>query len=713
MPLSLALRMQREDRSKQAARWRALFRFDKAKIAPEIAFRNTIGIVLPLFAGAALGNPSAGVVGALGALNVAYSDSRDPYIARARRMLLATVLVGLAVTLGALSGRNDVIAVAAAALWAFGAGMMVLFGLQAGNLGVTTLVTLVVFAARRLTPLVAVETGLVALAGGVLQTLLAIAFWPVNRYEPERRIIGSLYHSLAGLAVSSAGQGGAPPGAVQLTETDRTLASLSQDRQSEAQRYIFLVNQAERIRLSLLTLRRLLHRIERDPAGAVAAAVMREILAASSSALDQSGRAVVSMTAISLDRFQNAADEFRKLSWQSPSSFLSATIRDANHQLDALAGQLRTVRAVASAVTEHKAAPRIHGAAPAYSANPQARLAAVRANLSFQSTAFRHALRLAVCVCLGEALGHVLRFQRTYWLTMTIAIVLRPDFAATYVRGILRIAGTMVGLLLATVLFHFLPAGRTTEVALLTVFAFLLRWIGPANYGVFVIVVSAFIVMLLAVTGVAPADAITARAINTLIGGAIALTAYRIWPTWEWTRAGPVMASLLEAHKSYFRAVIDAYISGTSADEERNRARMKARLARSNAEALIDRIAAEPGSTIEHSTLLGGMLASSHNFVRAVMALESGLYFNRPERVRQATIDFAGKVDTTLHAVADSLRSSNPPPRLPDLREAHNAILASANAAASQYTLINTETDRMTTSLNTLSEQAAKWLRQS
>lgn len=690
-----------------------MFRFDKTKIAPEIAIRNTIGIVIPLIVGSALGNASAGAVGALGALNVSYSDSRDPYIARARRMLLATVLVGLAVTLGAMSGRNSITAVAAATLWAFAASMMVLFGLQAGNLGVTTLVTLVVFAARRLTPVVAVETGLVAFAGGVLQTLLAIAFWPVNRYEPERRIIGSLYLTLAGLAVSPAGHGGVPPGAAQLTETVNTLASLSQDRSIEAQRYIYLVNLAERIRLSLLTLRRLLHRIERDPQGTDAAAALQDILVAASTTLEESSRAVVSMTAISLDHFLEAVSQFRKLTWKSPSPFLSATIRDTNHQLDALAGQLRTVRAVASAGAEHKAAPRIPGASRAYSTNPQARLAVMRANLSFQSTAFRHALRLAICVCLGEALGHILNFQRTYWLTMTIAIVLRPDFAATYVRGVLRIAGTMTGLLLATALFHFPPAGRTAEIALLAIFAFLLRWIGPANYGVFVIAISAFIVLLLAITGVAPADAITARAINTLIGGGIALAAYLIWPTWERTRAGPVIADLLEAHKRYFRAVMDAYVSGTAAEDERNRARMKARLARSNAEALIDRIAAEPGTTVEHSNLLGGMLASAHNFVRAVMALESGLYFNRPERVRPATIEFADKVATTLQALADALRSSRPVPRLPDLREAHNAIPASANAAASQYTLINTETDRITTSLNTLSELAAKWLRQS
>jgi len=38
---------------------------------------------------------------------------------------------------------------------------------------------------------------------------------------------------------------------------------------------------------------------------------------------------------------------------------------------------------------------------------------------------------------------------------MTIVLVLKPEFAVTFSRGVLRIAGTMVGLLLATALFHF------------------------------------------------------------------------------------------------------------------------------------------------------------------------------------------------------------------------------------------------------------------
>jgi uncharacterized membrane protein YccC len=697
-------------RLNQMALWRILIHFDRAKIASDMAIRNAIGVVLPLIIGTALGHAPAGAVAALGALNVSYSDSRDPYAARARRMLLSSVLVGAAVTLGALSAHTSVTAVAAATIWAFGAGMMVVLSPEAGNLGITTLVTLVVFAGRRMTPVEAVESGIVAIAGGVLQTLLSIAFWPVQRYEPERRIIGALYSALAGLAVSPAGSGSAPPGTAQLAETEKVLTSLSQSSSRhapsiEAERYIFLVDQAERIRLSLLTLRRLRQRMGRDPQGTDAAAALDRILAVSSAVLDEIGASVIQGTkAVARDEFSEAVSQFRKLDGHEQSPFLAAAICDAGHQIDALAGQLRA----GQELREPRVAAAVRLRDPA---DPMARVARLRANLSFHSTAFRHAVRLAVCVGMGDAIALQNTYwdlQRTYWVPMTIAIVLRPDFSSTFSRGILRVAGTLAGLLLATGLFHFLHAGSAAEIALLAVFVFLLRWIGPANYGVFVTAVSAFVVLLLALAGVSPKAAIAARAVNTVFGGAIALAAYAIWPTWERTQAGPVLADLMDAYQRYFHAVFDAWIN--NAWGALDRTRMKARLARSNAEALIDRIVAEPGVTAEHANLLGAILASAHNFVRAVMALESALEPGQPKRVRPATVEFAQQVEATLQGLADALRVSQPKQSLPDLREAHNAILASVEAGGDQYTLINTETDRITTSLNTLSEQIEKLL---
>ena len=125
--------------------WRLVTRYEAEKIVPWIALRNAIGIVLPLAAATAEGQPAAGLVMGTGALNVAFSDNEDPYAKRARRMLAASLLVGSVVALASLCGGAPRFAVVLVTSWAFVAGMLVALGPTAADLGVITLVTFVIF----------------------------------------------------------------------------------------------------------------------------------------------------------------------------------------------------------------------------------------------------------------------------------------------------------------------------------------------------------------------------------------------------------------------------------------------------------------------------------------------------------------------------------------------------------------------------------------
>src|SRR5260221_4236058 len=87
--------------------WGVLTRFESSKLAPYMALRNSIGVLLPLVAGVALNMPRGGVVVASGALNVAYSDRNYPYAQRAKRILASSGLWALGVLLGALSGNHN------------------------------------------------------------------------------------------------------------------------------------------------------------------------------------------------------------------------------------------------------------------------------------------------------------------------------------------------------------------------------------------------------------------------------------------------------------------------------------------------------------------------------------------------------------------------------------------------------------------------------
>jgi len=677
--------------------WRTVIRFDRTRIAPEIAIRNAIGIVLPLIAGAATGYLSPGVVAALGAMNVSYSDSRDPYIARVRRMSIASLMVGIAVAAGALSGHNTGLAVVTASVWAFAVGMLVVLGQKAADLGAVTLMTLLVFAARSLSVTDALGSGFLAFCGGLLQMVLSIAVWPVKPHEPERRIVSGLYATIADVAVSPAGSTSAPPATASITGAQESLAALADDRSIDAERLVFLLNQAERIRLSLLTMRRLASRIDRDPLGRAPAVALRRILTETSVALQSISAGIRQSKQLdNLKAFNDTTREFRKRNWDTSTAMFAALIRDANHQIDALAGQLR---AAAGLVDQ----PPLSGMTFTKE-DPFGRLGRLRANLSLQSTGFRHAIRLAVCVGIGDAIGRSFNIERSYWLPMTVAIVLKPDFTSTFARGVLRMGGTLAGLLVATALFHFLSTGTAVDIALLAMFALVMRWLGPANYGILVSAVSGIVVLLIAMTGLAPRDAIVARAVNTIAGGTLALIAYWLWPTWEKTQAGPVLAEMLEAYCAYFHEVFNLYADLTNARVDATR--LPGRLARSNAEACVSRIGAEPGVSAEERNLLNQMLVSSHAFVRAVMSVESALHQENHAKADARMMEFAGKIELTLRAFAGALgQRTRLPDNLPDLRAEWTELQQLKPA----YSLLTVETDRIVTSLNTLREQIVKW----
>jgi uncharacterized membrane protein YccC len=574
-----------------------------------------------------------------------------------------------------------------------------------------------------MTPENAALSGVAALGGGLLQTALSLLLWPVQKYALERRKLGELYEELSRMTTAPVDGLDAPRASTAVTETRQALAVLARQHTLEADRCVSLLNQAERIRLSLLTLARLRARMARDEEGRGGVEIVDQVLSLASRVMSSIGK--VLLTGEADDGTSAWSTEVPELARplgdaakkeqakKEPSAFLAAVFASARFQTDALAGQLRAaVELAVSATPEGEQALNRYDKAKPWYLQWRGSVATLRANLNFESAAFRHAIRLAACTALGEGFGRSLSWDRTYWLPMTVAIILKPDFTATFSRGVLRLAGTLAGLGLATVLFRFLPAGVGSEIVLVGALTFVMRWAGQAHYGILVAAVSALVVVLVAITGVSPSDVIWARGVNTAAGGALALAAYAIWPTWQRTQIREAMAQMLDAYREYFRAVTQVFLQPEMLDYERlDAARMAARLARSNVEASLDRMTAEPRVMPEWIDAWNAMLASSHGLINAVMALEGALpgpgHAPAPDSLRT----FASDVEITMHSLAAALRGSPViPGSLPDLRADYQRLMQSGDSSSGRFALVGMETDRLTNRLNTLSEQVQKWV---
>jgi uncharacterized membrane protein YccC len=705
--------------------WQNLTHFDSTKLSWPRALRNSIGVVLPLIAGFALQMPRGGLVVASGALNVSYSDGSDPYSERAKRMLASSVICAVAVFAGAISGKHQIFAIVLATAWAFVAGMFVAIGGAAPDLGVISLVTLLIYAAQPLTPRQAAISGALALAGGLFQTALSVAFWPVHRYDPERRALANFYLELANRAATPLNAMSAPLASVHSEQAQEALLGLGSDPHAESLRYRALLSQGERIRLSLLMLSRLRLRTQRENPQHPAIEILNHYLDVAALVLRNISTLLQPATQVRHQKINqdliNALDrltaQLREQRVPTAPSFLAAVTKEAVFQMEALNGQLRAaldLAGSAAATSVENISPTLR--TPSWREQFRGWMEALRANLNLQSPAFRHALRLAVLVAAGDIIGRMVSWRRTYWLPMTVVLVLKPEFTATFTRGLLRIAGTIVGLLLATGLFHMFQLHVPEQIILIFAFVFLLRWLGPANYGIFGIVVSALIVLLLAIGGIPPKDVIWARGINTAAGGILTLLAYRLWPSWERSRISERIAQMLEANRDYIETLAQVRAGDESTLRKLERVRSAARVTRSNLEASIDRLSSEPGTTKEQMSRLNGVLASSHRLVHALMAVDA-IFLQSPELSNSAPLRiFASRVASTLTLLAATLRGSRIPLKeFPDLREEYRAMVqargGASDAAGTQFDSINIEADRITNSVNTMAEQIMHWTR--
>jgi len=140
-------------------------------------------------------------------------------------------------------------------------------------------------------------------------------------------------------------------------------------------------------------------------------------------------------------------------------------------------------------------------------------------------------IRLMLCIGVAAVFSEVLPLQRSYWVVLAVAVIMKPDFGSVFARALQYGAGTVLGAAAGALI---LAAGPPELVLLASVvlFAALLPYGMSRNYALFAVFFTALIVLLI--------DALThsgwplahARLIDALLGCGIALgIGYAPWPS--------------------------------------------------------------------------------------------------------------------------------------------------------------------------------------
>jgi uncharacterized membrane protein YccC len=624
------------------------------------------------------------------------------YRTRAIGMMLTACALALSGIAGTLTSPYPVANVIVAALWAAAFGLIASMGQSASVASINAVVAYVIFSNPPYDGSDPWFQGAMIVAGGALQTLLLVLVWPLQRFRAERHALATAYRALARYADHVNADDLGLPDSASLLVVRATLADPQPfGSRNELAVFEMLADEAERLRTSLAALTGDYHLLSEVGLTAGAEAIGRvaagasTLLATVADAVDR-GIAPVAEPV----RFDALASAVRAVETSVAEG--APSVRDAR----SLAGQVRSAwreaRAAANGgVSAGERAPVVRFEA----ATIGDALRTLRANLSFDGTYLRHAVRLGVVVAIAIVVQRLVPLAHAQWIALTVALVLRPDFSSTFTRGLARISGTVGGAVLASGIAALHPP-PSAYVVLAIAFAALAYALFNVSYAIFSAAITGYVVYLLAFGGSPEHAAAIDRVLATAIGGLLAFTAYVAWPTWARDHVGADLAVLLEAQARHARVILGAFLDPSRIDRaEMDAAQLASRLARTNAEAAVDLMKSEPVSSRSISLAAAqGVLAASRRIGVASLTLSAriGERGNTSRRALEAMIaDF----DASMAIVAGALRSGTAPPALPRVRDDQSMLARAVEAEPdAHWEILVSETDVLVDSIDTIAD---------
>jgi uncharacterized membrane protein YccC len=283
----------------------------------------------------------------------------------------------------------------------------------------------------------------------------------------------------------------------------------------------------------------------------------------------------------------------------------------------------------------------------------------------------RHAIRAALAIAVGQAVSLVLPWgTHDYWVLLTIVVVLRGSLAQTLERRNSRVAGTLLGCVIAgLLLFSKVPAGLLLVVVTLAqavAHAFAIRrYLVTAVAATVLALVQAHLLN----ADVSPVFEVGERIGDTLIGVAIAWVFSYVLPSWERGQIPALVARVLKAQAKHAEEAL-ALGQLTAID---TRAELAWRLARrevydsvSALSQAAQRAVSEPRAVQPPMEVLERVLALSYQLLAQLTAVKTML-LQRRDRLRVDEI--REPLKESAARIASALTGSTPAAAVPRLSD--------------------------------------------
>ncbi len=268
-------------------------------------------------------------------------------------------------------------------------------------------------------------------------------------------------------------------------------------------------------------------------------------------------------------------------------------------------------------------------------------------SLTPKSSAFKHAARVAFVCLIGFIAAKSLPLgHHSYWILLTIIVILKPGFSLSKQRNYQRLIGTIVGGAIGVLILLFVK-NHNAQFAFLVIFMMGAYSFIRTNYVVSITLMTPYVLILLKFLGVGQMYIVEERILDTVIGSTIAfLASYLIFPTWEFEQIKKTMADVIQANVNYLVKIAES-ITGKQVDITAYKlARKDVFVKSANLSAAFERMTSEPKSkqrniTDVHKFVVLNHILSSYIATIASEVTIKGIHKAQPDSLKLIKKSFA------------------------------------------------------------------------
>ena len=594
--------------------------------------RITLEIVIPAIVCAQFGRLDIGINISLGALCVSISDAPGPVKHKRNGMFYSNIFIFLMALLTGVFNNNLLLLGLLILFASFFFSMFTIYGNRAASIGTAALLVMILKMADVMDPSKVVTESLLILSGGVWYMLIALLFYRLTPYRPAQRALGNCMHETAKfLLIKSA----LYDSKTNPEDEYRKLVAqqvVVNEKQDEVRELLFknraLLKESTRSgRMLVLTFVDLIDLYEQIMAIWHDYASLHEKFG-QSGILDEISFVI-----------KNIADELDNIGYaiQSNSSYkkkfdLIPALENLNSKIDALKEKNYSILILKKILVNlRNIGERVNGLSNYFddallnrkmrTRNDYSKFVSHQKidstlfinNFTLKSSVFRHSLRMMITCGAGFIIGKLLpNGHHSYWLLLTIIVILKPGFSLTKQRNFERFTGTFAGGLIGILLLAFIH-DRTVLFAIIVFFMIGTYTFQRVNYIVMVIFMTPYILTLFHLLGMGFLNVAEERLLDTGIGSLLAfLASYLLFPHWESNQLGNYMSSVLKANINYLHKMAD-YLGGKKNSLlEYKLVRKEVFLSTANLSAAFNRMLSEPKSKQRNSREIYEFVVLNH-----------------------------------------------------------------------------------------------------